>query len=149
MSKIAFKFPRGQWFNLISGNSVHCGLLTSYGNIIWVNIGSGYGLWPDCTKPLPEPMLTQIYVRYAGNKHSVLWHMCLWLESSLVEVMAWCLFSAKPSPHPMIIHCQLDHSGLLWNYNKTIRLYIKIKKKTLWNYETCVTLVAIIGTTMP
>ena len=27
---------------------------------IWVNIGSGYGLVPDDTKPLPEPMLTII-----------------------------------------------------------------------------------------
>ena len=25
---------------------------------IWVNIGSGNGLLPDSTKPLPEPMLT-------------------------------------------------------------------------------------------
>ena len=25
---------------------------------IWVNIGSGHGLLPDGTKPLPEPMLT-------------------------------------------------------------------------------------------
>ena len=27
----------------------------------WVNIGSGNGLVPDSTKPLPEPMLTKIY----------------------------------------------------------------------------------------
>ena len=27
-------------------------------NEIWVNIGSGNGLLPDHTKPLPEPMLT-------------------------------------------------------------------------------------------
>ena len=32
----------------------HCGLVTE----IWVNIGSGNGLLPDGTKPLPEPMLT-------------------------------------------------------------------------------------------
>ena len=25
---------------------------------IWINIGSGNGLLPDGTKPLPEPMLT-------------------------------------------------------------------------------------------
>ena len=29
---------------------------------IWVNIGSGNGLLPDSTKPLPEPML--IYHKY-------------------------------------------------------------------------------------
>ena len=28
----------------------------------WVNIGSGHGLVPSGNKPLPEPMLTQIYV---------------------------------------------------------------------------------------
>ena len=28
---------------------------------IWVNIGSGNGLFPDGTKPLPEPMLTDHY----------------------------------------------------------------------------------------
>ena len=27
-----------------------------------VNIGSGYGLLPDGNRPLPKPMLTQIYV---------------------------------------------------------------------------------------
>ena len=32
--------------------------MTLYGYIIWVNIGSGNGLLPDGTKPLPEPMLT-------------------------------------------------------------------------------------------
>ena len=35
--------------------------LTHWGLVmpeIWVNIGSGNGLLPDGTKPLPEPMLT-------------------------------------------------------------------------------------------
>ena len=41
------------WFSL-----THCGLLTPYVDKIWVNIGSGNGLLPDGTKPLPEPMLT-------------------------------------------------------------------------------------------
>ena len=27
-----------------------------------INIGSGYGLVPSGSKPLPEPMLTQIYI---------------------------------------------------------------------------------------
>ena len=30
---------------------------------ICVNIGSGNGLLPDSTKPLPEPMLTDNHVR--------------------------------------------------------------------------------------
>ena len=36
----------------------HCGPLTPYGTQIPVNIGSGNGLLPDGTKPLPEPTLT-------------------------------------------------------------------------------------------
>ena len=36
----------------------HCGLATPYGVGIEVNIGSGNGLLPDGTKPLPKPMLT-------------------------------------------------------------------------------------------
>ena len=30
----------------------------TYGNIYWVNIGTGNDLLPDGTKPLPDPMLT-------------------------------------------------------------------------------------------
>ena len=36
----------------------HWGLVTPYGDIDLVNIGSGNGLLPDGTKPLPESMLT-------------------------------------------------------------------------------------------
>ena len=31
--------------------------MTPYGDENWVNIGSGNGLLPDSTKPLPEPIL--------------------------------------------------------------------------------------------
>ena len=34
---------------------------------IWVNIGSGNGLLPDGTKPLPEPMLTYEFVALASS----------------------------------------------------------------------------------
>ena len=36
----------------------NCGLVMPYGDRTLVNIGSGNGLVPDGTKPLPEPMLT-------------------------------------------------------------------------------------------
>ena len=45
-------------FLIDRGYLTHCGLVTPYGDIIWVNIGSGNGLLPEGTKPLPEPMLT-------------------------------------------------------------------------------------------
>ena len=45
----------------------HCSLVTSIGDIdMWVNIGSGNGLLPNGTQPLPEPMLTY--------HQRVLWH---------------------------------------------------------------------------
>ena len=36
----------------------YCGLVTPYGDIYLVNIGSGNGLLPDGNNPLLEPMLT-------------------------------------------------------------------------------------------
>ena len=37
----------------------HCDLVTPYGDMnLGQHIGSGNGLLPDGTKPLPEPMLT-------------------------------------------------------------------------------------------
>ena len=56
---------RPQWVKMtdeVSWNLValrviaHCGLEMSYS--MWVNIGSGNGLAPDDTRPLPEPFLT-------------------------------------------------------------------------------------------
>ena len=49
---------------------IHCGLVTPLGSSIWVNIGSGNGLGPLGTNPLPEPLLTyrQIILWYLpGN----------------------------------------------------------------------------------
>ena len=36
----------------------YCGTNENSQDCVWVNIGSGNGLLPDGTKPLPEPMLT-------------------------------------------------------------------------------------------
>ena len=36
----------------------HCGLVMPYGDRVLCQLGSGNGLLPDGTKPLPEPMLT-------------------------------------------------------------------------------------------
>ena len=36
---------------------------------IWVNIGSGNGLLPDGTKPLPEPMLTYLQISPMTDIH--------------------------------------------------------------------------------
>ena len=35
-------------------------------------------------------------------------HICLWTGSSLVPVMACCLFGTKPLPEPMLVYCPLD-----------------------------------------
>ena len=54
---------------------------------IWVNIGSGNGLLPDGTKPLPEPMLT--------NRHppEMLWHSCDGnFTVNVPDIYAWYKF---------------------------------------------------------
>ena len=48
---------RRRWVNsLLPSDNKWCNMATE----IWVNIGSGNGLAPDGTKPLPEPMLTYL-----------------------------------------------------------------------------------------
>ena len=45
---------------------------------IWVNIGSGNGLMPDDTKPLPEPILTNQSVK-SSDIHIAQFHK-RWLK---------------------------------------------------------------------
>ena len=51
---------------------------------IWVNIGSGNGLLPDGTKPLPEPMLA--YHQW-GPKTWEKFHVCdlMWFAEDIVN----------------------------------------------------------------
>ena len=46
------------WILSVTININSLSLVRHLGTWIWVNIGSGNGLLPDGTKPLPEPMLT-------------------------------------------------------------------------------------------
>ena len=68
---------------------VHCGdAIWRHRTKIWVDIGSGNGLLPDGTKPLPEPMLTyhmygpmtfiwgQIYLSHWPLKSA--WKLLIW-----------------------------------------------------------------------
>ena len=55
---------------------------------IWVNIGSGNGLLPDGTKPLPDPMLTSYY--------AILWHS---LESNMKKSTEATIFYNESDNH--------------------------------------------------
>ena len=71
----------------------------------WVIVGSGNGLEPLGNKPLPEPILTQIYVaiwRWVNSSPPSAIYMRQLTGSRLVQVMACRLFSAKPFPEPMM-----------------------------------------------
>ena len=74
----------------------HCGLVMPYGNI-----GSGNGLVPSGTKPLPESMLTQEYkkyIRYAGkNYHSFFYYIF-----SCDQAALWMVFSVRLSVCPSV-----------------------------------------------
>ena len=49
---------------------------------IWVNIGSGNGLLPDGTKPLPEPMLTD----HQSNDHHIMAISQEMPQSSIIKI---------------------------------------------------------------
>ena len=71
-----------------------------------------------------------------SSLHSAV-YVLRWTGSALVQIMACCLFSAKPSPEPMLFYCQLN----LWEQTlmeleskyKTFHSWKCIWKWRLWN----------------
>ena len=56
-----------------------------------------------------------------------IWHQRLRLWSSLIQIMAYCLFIAKPLTEPIRIHSQWDpqeRNKLQWNYNQNINFLL-------------------------
>ena len=49
-------------------------------------------------------------------------YMRQWIMSTLVHIMACCLYSAKPLSKPMLGYCQLNK--LQWNFNQNIKIFI-------------------------
>ena len=99
MAPLYWNYPRSlykrQFSTKFSQNtphsSTHCGLVSPYGD---TDIGSGTGLLPDGTKPLPEPMLTY--------HHTVQWH-----SSSISQEI----------PHPSITKTSLQITYLNFHSN--------------------------------
>ena len=60
-------------------------------------------------------------------------NMRQWIGSALVQMMAWCLFGAKPLSKPMLGYCQLDP----WEQT-SVKFYLKYKAflppKYIWKY---------------
>ena len=87
---------------------------------IWVNIGSGNGLIPDGTKPLPEPMLTDeqwspvTFNFIAGQFHK----RCLNHQSNLFEnYMSENISSKFPGANELMGETQVKRDVTL-EYNK-------------------------------
>ena len=101
-------------------------------NFLWlVNIGSGNGLVPEGTKPLPEPLLTQDLCHHmASLGHNKLthwgWEMHQQTRPPLVQIMACHLFGAKPLSEPMLDYFQWTLANIFqWNYNQNKILLIQ------------------------
>ena len=77
---------------------------------LWdVNIGSGNGLLPSGNKPLPEPMLTQIYV---VTRPQWVHHCC-----AVCSIMSfWTIFITRPN-------CNLD---AVWKHRKVVFTLVTI-----------------------
>ena len=107
-----------------------------------VNIGSGNGLVPSGKKPLPEPILTQIYVpygiirpQYVNSLWPNTYNPILGHETGavLVQVMASRLFGALPLPTSMQTHGQLDCRNKFQGNLKGIQ-YIFLQENTFEKY---------------
>ena len=75
---------------------------------IWVNIGSGNGLLPDGTKPLPEPMLTDHHLK-SSDIH-------IWIISqempqpSITKIVPYLKFHSN-FPGANELTCAITHIG--------------------------------------
>ena len=60
-------------------------------------------------------------------------YMCQWVCSTLVQIMACCLFGTKPLSKPMLGYCQLDHLE-----QNSVKFYSKYKtfhsRKYIWKW---------------
>ena len=61
-------------------------------------------------------------------------YMCQWTGSSLAQVMACHLFSAKPLPEPMLVYCQLD-SWEQVSLKFESEFYHFHSRKCIWKYR--------------
>ena len=79
----------------------HCPYMNVTGLHWWsVNIGSGNGLVPSGSKPLPEPMLTQICRHMASLGHNELilsgiFRACRFSKFLLAQLPKFCLFQYR------------------------------------------------------
>ena len=86
--KMHLKMLSWKWRPFCFGLNVltHCGLVRPYGDIDRDSIGSGNGLLPDSTEPIPEPVLTYhqwgpvafIWGQFHCNSSIFQWLECLW-----------------------------------------------------------------------
>ena len=100
----------------------------------WISIGLGNGLAPSGNKPLPEPMLTQIYVAIWHHLATTSWYgegelICLWQRLFYLFIFyffphfdVWIIMGKHTSCRFICIlyHCWLKNYG--WGQ-------FKIKKK--------------------
>ena len=61
-------------------------------------------------------------------------YMHQWTGSALVEIMASCLFGAKPLPEPMLAYCQLDSWEQI-SVKFESKFYHFFSRKCIWNYR--------------
>ena len=67
-----------------------------------INIGSGNGLMPLGNMPLPEPLLTQMYITVWH--HSATMILTHWAQGNLTSILKYCLWE----------HFIIDCEKVLW-----------------------------------
>ena len=130
-----------------------CNSIRHMTKLIWVNIGSGNGLLPDGTKPLPEPMLTHrwwrsvaspweqfqwICPRYQINKTSFYLHFNVynkyprgqWVIEIIYSLWSFCMIRTNDTHMTGSIWCAGMGHKAPWHY-KTSFWKSKLAKSRL------------------
>ena len=103
---------------------------------LWLNIGSGNGLLPDGTKPLPEPMLSCHQRCSVAFTLEQFHKKCSWTQSTsynftrnaedLTHIMAWC----ERDVTPLLMH--LGHISFALTLNVRGPSYLGLTRSISW-----------------
>ena len=74
------------------------------------------------------------HLQYVNSSPPSATYMCRWTGPPLVQVMAFCLFSTKPLPEPMLTYCQLDQCWLIVNWIPGNKLQWNLNQNTKFSF---------------
>ena len=100
------------------------------------NLELAIGNWLGAIRQLLLHHMASLGHNVLNSSHPCAAYTRQWTVSALVEVMACCLFGAKPSPEPVLAYCQLDSREQI-SVKFESEFYNFFSRKCIWKNVVC------------